>query len=207
MKKIGTPGCQGAIFVYKDDPTAADAERELLRLNSNFPVTGEIHSNPDELRQGLLDWNQSIEPENAFLCIYAHMGKPGISCVGEDGGGRIVTWEEIASALPKRVEVLWLVGCTSQYSMDVWIEGKNPVLKYLVATSKSEYFLPLVPLFRYEISINPVFYFDEMPLVLEYKDQNISSITEYHERTGDGFRQFVTEKKMTEYLENKINRL
>lgn len=207
MTRIGDSDCQGAIFVYKDDGTELDATKELSALNIRFPITGEIHSVKSEFLGGLQNWNRRIDdPSNAFLCVYAHMGEPGLCCV-EDDIGRLVTWEELADSLPNEVEVLWLVGCESSHSMRIWSNGKNPARHFLVATAESKYFLPLVPLFRYEISIDPLFYFDEMPIVLDYKNKDISSVTAYNERDGNGFKPFVTNKTLNSYLEDKINRL
>lgn len=208
MKRIGPPKCQGAVFVYKDDNTRTDAENVLKNFNATFPIpiTGELHTNKIEFLGSLKDWNISCDPTNAFLCVYAHMGEPGISCVDHDDG-RVITWDEIALTLPEQVQVLWLVGCESQYAMSIWSLGVNPVREFLVATTKSKYFLPLVPLFRYEISMYPVFGFDEMPVVLDYLDRDISSVTEYNKWDGRSFQPYRTTKILTPDLEAKINRI
>src|SRR6266436_5165887 len=105
---IGELGCQGAIFVYKGDSSVDDAIAAVREIDKNHGgIRAVVGKDKEEFLTALRKWNESIEPDNAFLCIYAHMGALGINCVSGQAATRI-TWVELARALPKGVHLLWL---------------------------------------------------------------------------------------------------
>lgn len=205
MKQVfGDRDCQAAVFVYKDDNTRVPASAELQKLSKTGSVRAELHDNKRQFLTGLRKWGRHVDPQNAFLCVYAHMDDTGICCVDFDDG-RLITWQRLAQALPRRVEVLWLVGCDSRQAIAVWSKSMNPVRRFLVATSASVHFLPLVPIFRYEISIDPLFYFDEMPTVLKHKQPALARVSSYHEVVRKKFVPVFRRVVVTQHLKYKLS--
>lgn len=188
MKTIGDADCQGAVFVYKDDKTKDTAWADVERINAEHGgIRGELHTQKDEFLRGLRSWESAVDPSNAFLCIYAHMGSSGINCVGQQDA-RLVSWAELADALPGGVECLWLVGCDSQECMKSWSPLSGPVRHILLATSESKPWRPLLKCFAAEISMKRIRFYDEMPDYLERESPELAKYTAYFRPTSGGFK-------------------
>lgn len=198
MRVIGNVDgrCPAAVLVYKADGTEVQAESEIGRLQKKVRVGGEVHDAKQSFLNSLAQWNGAVDPGNAFLCIYSHMGAAGLCCVKNDPQ-RLVTWSEVAQALERRVEVVWLVGCHSREAVPSWSGTANPVLHFLAATSDSKYFLPLVPVFGYEISFTPSFAFVEMPAIIRQIDSKMADVTDYLEVVNGQFRALKVDQNAT----------
>lgn len=182
---IGDLQCQAAVFIYKFDGSetkAFDSVKTIFR--NEGPIRGELHNQKSEFLDALRIWNSGVEPDNAFLCIYAHMGGLGLNCVREPNDS-MITWQELSGALPRGVQYLWLVGCDSEKCVNVWqIALTNPVRHLLLATDDSRYWLPIVEQFRHEISLNVTFDGD-MPTKLQALNPDLASSTKYFRRIGE----------------------
>jgi hypothetical protein len=98
MKAIGQLGYQGAVFIYKDDKTAVKAWADVEEIHKDHGgIRAELHNDKAEFLAALSAWSNSVDPANAFLCIYSHMGPPGINCVSGQTHTRI-SWAELANA-------------------------------------------------------------------------------------------------------------
>src|SRR5438128_1494198 len=90
MKVIGDIACQGAVFVYKAENTATAAWGDVERIyKGTGAIRGELHQDKAEMLSGIKRWNEGVDPSNAFLCLYAHMGSPGINCISGNQPTRI----------------------------------------------------------------------------------------------------------------------
>ena len=189
MKIVGERAHQGAVFVYKDDGTesAAWADVEEMVHTSHGPIRGELHSNKQELLTGLKTWNEAVDPSNAHLCIYSHMGAPGIGCAPKNSSA-IVTWLELQTALPLGVATLWLLGCNSQECLGYWNDLAKPVRNVLLATSGSKCWLPFLKRFAAEIDMENVRPYDEMPVYLARVEPELSKHIQYFRPSGNGFK-------------------
>jgi hypothetical protein len=163
MVSIGSCHNQAAIFIYKSDSTVS---RAWEIVNTTFaqegPIRGEWHQSRGQFLNALKSWNETIgDPSNAFLCIYAHAGKSGIvPC--RDGQSERVTWDQLAHALPRGVQYLWLVGCKTEQCLKAWSPMHVPVKHRLLATTEPKRFVELVSCFRDEISLSNIAFDDEM---------------------------------------------
>jgi hypothetical protein len=188
MRKIvGNTDYQGAVFVYKNDGTEQLAWADVNAINTTHGgIRGELHTDKTHFINGLKTWNTSVDPINAFLCIYAHMGTPGLNCVAGMTPSA-VTWQELADALPKGVQYLWLVGCDSQECMKTWSPLSSPVRHRLLATSKDECWKPLLRVFAAEISINNITCDDKMTTLIAGLEPDLSKHTHYFKPQAKGF--------------------
>jgi hypothetical protein len=125
-------------------------------------IRGELHRDKTSLLQGLQHWNSQVDPSSAFLCIYSHAGSPGIAPAPD---GPVVTWKELAAALPQGVQYLWLLGCDTSAAIEAWTE-RSPVLHRILVTTESSYWQPFLKFFAYEISTTSITFDDEMHAVL-----------------------------------------
>lgn len=162
-KTFGDNACQAAVFVYKNDKTKDLAWSDALEISEEAgDIRAERHEEKGLFLAALKRWNKRVEPSNAFLCIYAHMGKPGLNAIPGQASTR-VTWNELASALPNGVAYLWLVGCRSQLAITAGTPLISVVHHRLLVTSKSKPWRPLLECFRHEISMDSIAFDDEMP--------------------------------------------
>jgi hypothetical protein len=188
VKTIGELGYQAAVFIYKDDSTAARAWGDVEAIHTDHGgIRAELHNDRTELLAGLKAWSESVDPSNAFLCIYAHMGPPGINCISGKSETR-VTWEELAKSLAKGVELIWLVGCKSGECLKKWTPLSSPVRHLLLATSASKPWRPLLKCFAAEIDIKHIRYYDEMPDYLSKVEPELGKLTTYFRPTPKGFK-------------------
>ena len=179
MKVSGEITCQGAVFIYKNDGTQDEAWRAASQIDAEHGgIRRELHSDKNAFLAGLREWNEQVDPGNAFLCIYAHMGNPGLNCVGAVDSNA-VTWSELADALSAGVEYLWLVGCSSSACLSAWTPLAHPVRHLLLATSDSRLWLPLLKCFAAEISIDNIVMDGDMPDKLEKMEPELAKHTEY----------------------------
>jgi hypothetical protein len=187
MKVVGDITCQGAVFIYKADDTAGKAWDDVEEIyKSSGAIRGELHDTKSPLLAGLKEWNEAVDPSNAFLCLYAHMGRLGINCFGESTPN-VVTWRELQTALPRGVELLWLVGCNSQECLQQWNSVAMPVRHLLLATSESKPWRPLLKCFAAEIDIKHIRFYDEMPSYLASVQPELAGYTEYFRPSQNGF--------------------
>lgn len=187
MPTVGDIDSQAAVFVYKTDATRQSAWRVVRTINQEHGgIRGELHNDPNELLRGLEAWSAAVDPTNAFLCVYAHMGALGINCLGGQASTR-VTWSQFATAITQPVELLWLVGCKSRLCLPHWGPLGRPVRHLLLATSASQPFLPLVRLFAAEIDIDHIRFYDEMPAYLREAEPQLGRCTQYYRPSANGF--------------------
>jgi hypothetical protein len=190
----GNLACQVAAFVYKDDQTAIGAWRDVQQISD---IRGEIHDSRASFLSALKAWNDrpELNPDNAFLGIYAHMGSPGISPKsGLDptfNPADVISWSDLAAALPRGVSTCWLVGCSSVEVTAVWDPVAGPVRKRLLVTQEGNRWLPLLKHFAVEIGMDPITYPEEMPKrLLELLPTIGRDITYYKVGPGEWVRSF-----------------
>lgn len=155
MQTHGTPDCQGAIFIFKNDGRQVQPWTHARVIPH---IRAELHSEKPSFLRALAAWNERANPANSFLAIYAHMGKSGIAPTPQ---GPIITWQELADALPKKVSTLWLAGCKSVLAP--WDRpSDSPVTATLLVTTESRNWSSLVKIFEAEISLENINFFDQM---------------------------------------------
>lgn len=142
------------------------------------PICGELHKTKDPFLAAIRDWNAKIEPQGSFLCIYSHASKLGINSLGGRKETRI-TWDELAEALVKPVEYLWLLGCTTSNSTAVWDSLSGPVGHLLLATTASAPFRAAVKCFAAEIDQNTIALDGEIPHILSKTIPELAEKTAY----------------------------
>jgi hypothetical protein len=184
---IGDLSCQAAVFCYKGDNTVVPLRNDLDRMAGAPPmVRGEIHDDKVRFLAALTKWNEQCDPPAAFLCIYAHSGEPGIAPIGgkqlqshPDPESLIISWEDLALAIPKGVAYLWQLGCRTEEALKSWQALRGLVSSRLLATDAKEPWQPFVKWFAAEISLDPIFYNDEMMSVLKRKMPELAGRTHY----------------------------
>ncbi len=177
---IGNLSAQAAIFIYKNDSTAPDAWKDVELLHvAEGGIRGELHSNKSAFLEALSRWNASVNPSNSFLCIYSHAGAPGIGPEPKYPSEDVIEWQELAAALPKGVQYLWLVGCKTQEALKKWQPLQGPVLHRLLATDAKFPWLPFLKCFAAEISLEPITFDDEMRTLLLAKHPDLAAHTNY----------------------------
>ena len=178
---VGELCSQAAVFVYKNDTSVRFAEADIRAMNkSEGGISGEIHGDKQAFISALRTWNSGIDPTNAFLCIYSHAGAPGITPIDElPDKSPIISWTELADALPQGVQYLWLLGCETEKSIKAWKTLAGPVRHRLLATDSSMYWEPFLKFFAHEISIDPIICDDEIRALLIEKSPELASHTKY----------------------------
>lgn len=180
MVSVGSCNNQAAIFIYKSDPTVSSAWETVKTISAQEgPIRGEWHQSRGQFLDALKCWNETIgDPSNAFLCIYAHAGKSGIVPSLHRQSER-VTWGELAHALPRGVQYLWLIGCKTEQCVKAWAPMHVPVKHRLLATTESKCFVELVSCFAHEISLNNIAFDDEMPGRIRKCQPRLAKATAY----------------------------
>jgi hypothetical protein len=147
------------------------------------PICGERYREKQEFLDALKDWTAKSDPTNSYLCICAHAGKPGISCVPRQDA-MLITWSELAKAIVHPVRYLWLVGCHTEECLKDWHPLSGPVGHLLMATTQNA---PpkLVRFFVHEISTNNIILDGEMPELLRKKAPDLAKITEFFKPKKD----------------------
>ena len=141
------------------------------------------------LLDGLKAWNSqaTLEAQNAYLMLYAHMGDDGISPRSRKDRtfcqANVISWAELAGVLPRRVHTCWLVGCNSCAVLTAWKCVGGPVLRRLLVTLESEKWTSLVQFFADEIGLYPVTYPEDMPARLCKALPKLGPATRYYEPT------------------------
>lgn len=182
MATFGDDDCAGAIFIFKNDGTEVAAlaeaaevakkhrlqdtftEKEKARIvetlgydptDSSGRFVYVVHTTDREEFLTLLSaWHDRTRQHDAALLIYSHMGEGDIGPDEESPG---VMWRELGETLSAGVGSLWLAGCESDHCMNEWAKAPSltPVRNWLVSTSESIYWLPLMPHFTMELSVEP----------------------------------------------------
>jgi hypothetical protein len=184
---VGSLHCQAAIFCYKADSTVDALKDDLNTMVGNVgQIRGEIHREKTRFLEALKEWNKQSDPQGAFLCIYAHAGGPGIAPIGGEEfrsnpnrDSLLVTWDELAHAIPFGVACLWLLGCRTEQALKNWESLRSPVLRRLLATNEKFSWRPFVKWFAAEIGFNPIVYYDEMVPLLLQKTPELAGHTQY----------------------------
>ncbi len=165
---IGALHCQAAIFCYKTDRTVDALKADLNTMAGNLDqVRGEIHREKIRFLEAVKAWNKQSDPNGALLCIYGHRDS------------LLVTWDELAQAIPYGVAYLWLLGCRTEEALKKWQALRSPVLRRLLATNASFPWQPFVKLFAAEIGLDPIIYNDEMVSLLLQKAPELAAHTQY----------------------------
>ena len=173
---VGPMFAQAAVFVFKSDSTVSKAMEDVKNMNDKQGgIRGEIHCDKASFLDGLQRWNSQVDPTSAFLCIYSHAGISGIAAAPD---GPIVTWEEIAAALPKSVQYLWLLGCDTSAAIDAW-KDRSPVLHRILVTTEGAPWRPFLKFFAYEISATSITFDDEMHAALTKVSPAMAASTTY----------------------------
>jgi hypothetical protein len=178
---VGKLCSQAAVFVYKDDASVPFAEADIRTMNkSEGGIRGEIHGDKQAFLGALRTWNSGIDPRNAFLCIYSHAGAPGIAPIPAlPDDPRVISWTQLADALPQGVQYLWLLGCKTEESINSWKPLGGPVRHLLLATDFSTPWEPFLKFFAHEISTSPIIYDNEMRALLTRESPELASHTKY----------------------------
>jgi hypothetical protein len=178
-KVSGKISCQAAIFIYKDDPTAAPAWLDVQKIsNAEREIHAELHSEKASLLQALSLWNQATDSNGSFLCIYSHAGPLGINAVSGVAESRI-TWSELAAALPLGARYIWLLGCETEHALSHWSALAGPVKHRLLATDASKPWRPFLKFFASEIGLDPIRCDDEMTIRLRQQAPELAKHTRY----------------------------
>jgi len=183
----GPVTCQAATFVYKDDRAALKAWQDVAQIPH---IRAEIHDGRASFLAALRAWNTQpmLVPDNAYLGIYAHMGQGGISPKRRDdpmfSSANVISWQELAAAIPERVHTCWLVGCDSKAVLSAWKPFGGPVLGRLLVTLETNKWRPLVELFAQEISLDPINYPEDMLSLLRKALPELGTAIEYYEPTA-----------------------
>lgn len=187
MRTSGILTCQAAAFIYKADASAQKAWNDIESIKD---IRRELHGSKTSLLDALKAWNiqPHLDPDNSFLAIYAHMGEPGIAPVGSGDPADVISWSELASALPRGVTYGWLIGCNSEHALKHWPAPTGPVRLRLLVTDVSEYWGPLLRHFHEEISLDPIRFPEEMPELLKTLEPSLGGHLEYYESTSGGWR-------------------
>jgi hypothetical protein len=198
----GTRRCQAAIFMYKNDSSVESVKSEIQRINTeqgkapSRPPTDGIYGEHDttkrEFMEGLSDWNGLVDANNSFLCIYAHANGDGICPLKEyDGTAEyqkdLITWHELAAAVAKPVQYLWLLGCTTQECTKHWGAANGPVRGLLLATSAEVYWGDFVSCFEAEISLDPIRSSKDVINFIRSKYPNVAQNTHYFKPQTEGW--------------------
>jgi hypothetical protein len=179
VRTIGKRSSQAAIFIYKNDGTGEIHWPDVKSIHARQGgIRAEWHVSKEQFLVSLRAWNRKVDAANSFLCIYAHAGSPGISCDPEDWKA-LVSWSELAAALPNPVHYLWLLGCKTRECIRAWAPLHAPVGHLLLATSASKYWGPFIECFEHEITLNNIGYDDEMPGILRKKYPKLAKHTAY----------------------------
>ena len=184
---VGALHCQAAVFCYKADGTVDDLEADLNTMTGNLGhVRGEVHHEKARFLEAVEAWNKQCAPDGAFLCVYAHAGAPGIAPIGGEEfvsnpnrDSLLVTWGELAQALPCGVAYLWLLGCCTEQALKKWEPIRSPVLRRLLATNAKFPWQPFVKWFASEIGLDPIMYNDQMVPLLLQKAPELAAQTQY----------------------------
>ncbi len=184
---IGALHCQAAIFCYKTDRTVDALKADLNTMAGNLDqVRGEIHREKIRFLAAVKAWNKQSDHNGALLCIYGHAGETGIAPIGGEAfasnpnrDSLLVTWDELAQAIPYGVAYLWLLGCRTEEALKKWQALRSPVLRRLLATNASFPWQPFVKLFAAEIGLDPIIYNDEMVSLLLQKAPELAAHTQY----------------------------
>lgn len=153
----GSLSSPAAIFIYKDDKSARPAWDAALAIDAaEGEIRAELHSERDSFLAALTEWNISVDPVNSYLCIYSHAGRNGITSDGSKNPSVFVTWQELAAALSLGVRRLWLLGCATDSSLDIWSTLDSPIAHHLLVTTESAYWLPFLKFFAWEISVDNI---------------------------------------------------
>lgn len=188
----GEEGCHAGVFIYKNDSRVEQAIKSMQAIGNKQMIRGELHKSKEGFASGLGTWNNQLKDDNAFLCIYAHMGSVGINCYGttdvpvEVRNVSGISWEELSSYLPKKIEMIWLLGCKSKNVLAKW-QDYCPA-KYLFVTFESENYVDFLELFAAEITFNPITPYDEMPEYLAKHSPELAKHTEYYICTKEGYK-------------------
>jgi hypothetical protein len=186
----GNIACQAAAFVFKTDDTAT---RAWDAVNSIPHIRAEIHDDRAGFLSGLAAWNgrAGLEPDNAYLGIYAHMGRRGLSPARQTHSSyradNRITWAEVATALLQGVHTCWLVGCGSVAVLNWWNPVGGPVRGRLLVTLTSRLWLPLVEFFAVEIDVEEITYPEEMPCRLRQALPKHGADVAYFDATPEGW--------------------
>ncbi len=178
----GTRNAAGAIFIYKDESLNDVLWNDLLQdVAEEDPIHVELLTQKDEFLANLKSWNAAQEfisdedalSDNSYtspmLLIHAHMGAHGIAPVQKDSS-RIISWEELVACFSIPVSLVWLFGCCSDIAKAHW-SGKAEIL---LTCTIEESFRTLVPMFKNEVTMRNIVYFDDM---LKNLHQNISTLS------------------------------
>lgn len=111
--------------------------------------------------------------------MYAHAGAAGIAPVGAPEKEFVISWSELARALPKGVRYLWLLGCKTEKACTAWKSLQGPVIHRLLATSESIRWVDFIRFFALEISLDPIHFDDEMADRLRQHAPELAKHTQY----------------------------
>jgi len=177
---VGNPSSQAAVFVYKDDGSVSQAAADIRSIHGKEGgIRGEVHSDKQAFLTALNNWNSGVDCNNSFLCIYSHAGSPGIAPVRKPSKSQVISWSELANALPHGLQYLWLLGCKTEQAVKAWEPLGGPVRHRLLATDSTEPWEPFLEFFADEISIDPITMDDEMERRLAKRSPELAKHTKY----------------------------
>lgn len=198
MKSQGHIESAAAIFIYKADATTQIAWEDASRIAD---VRCELHNRREEFLQGLNAWNSQagLNPSNSFLAIYSHMGPAGVSPTefgaANHSDANIISWSDLAAAIPRGIGTVWLVGCASNIMATESTQMHRTIRNYALVTTDTVAWLLLLPLFAFEISLDPIYYCTEMPTLIAAQLDRLrlgaqARSIEYYRPTPNGWMRF-----------------
>ncbi len=177
---VGAQDLPAAIFVFKNDQTVAEAWDAVNKIaDQEGAIRGERHGSKASFLEALESWNELVDPVNSFLCIYSHAGRTGIAPSRTPPRDDLVSWEELANALPRGVRHLWLLGCDTSVALESWGDLPVPVAHRCLVTVESEKWQPFIKFFAREISVDEIHSSDELVARLRADAPELASLTTY----------------------------
>lgn len=182
----GSANSLAAIFIFKSDEKNQVAWDDACELPQ---ARVELHRTRTKFLEALRSWNGGVaEPDNAFLLIYAHGTSAGIAASANES----IAWTELRAAIPRRIATIWLVGCVTGVVKNTWLTpADGPASASLLVTNATLNWLALVSLFRVEVSIDRIVFFDQMKSYLLQTAPELGAKVEYLQAAGPQWAPFA----------------
>lgn len=176
-----------ALFILKDDAKNQIAWEDASEIAH---ARIELHRTKEAFLAGLRNWNaQLTDPANAFLLVYAHGARAGIA--PRNSAADLVSWSELREVLSRRLATMWLVGCETTHVKSQWTTPQaSPVTASLLVTTASLDWHRLLPLFRAEVDIDSIVFFDQIKSYLRRHVAALGAAVDYLDASGSEWAPF-----------------
>jgi hypothetical protein len=188
--EVGDPGGYAGMFVLKNDRSVSEMKEALKDFNTESSAARcEIHDEASSFSQALPKWLSGVPEGEAFMCIYAHMGPPGMAPDHEAKGGS-VSWSQFKGLLSKKVARLWLVGCSSAELMKAFPDAKDlPVTTLLVVTEAKKPFAPLAKKFFHQFNLGKLVINCELRDLIHAEEPELGAVTKFYWLESGSYQQ------------------